>query len=230
MAPRGAAPSPRTRVRREPSRGRYDRAVIDAILDAALVAHVGFVHEGHPVVVPTLHARCGDELLLHGSAAGRTMRSLGEGAQVCVTVTLLDGLVLARSVFMHSVNYRSVVVYGRARAIEDPDEKLAALRSLTEQLVPGRWESVRPPSRRELRATAILALPIDEASAKVRSGPPDDGGGPDAELDVWAGELPLAVTIGAPRPDPALRRGLEVPEHVSGYRRPGLAEEGSNST
>jgi nitroimidazol reductase NimA-like FMN-containing flavoprotein (pyridoxamine 5'-phosphate oxidase superfamily) len=213
-------------VRREPARGRYDRAAIDAILDAALVAHVGYVYDGHPVVVPTLHARAGDELLIHGSAAGRTMRSLGEGTPVCVTVTLIDGLVLARSVFQHSVNYRSVVLYGQARAIERADEKLAALRALTEQLVPGRWDSVRAPDRRELRATSILALPIAEASAKVREGPPADAEGPDGELDVWAGELPLPVTVGAPRPDPALRPGITVPDHVSGYRRAGLATPG----
>jgi len=210
-----------TRVRRQPDRGRYDRATIDAILDAALVAHVGYVDGGRPVVVPTLHARVGDELLIHGSAASRTLRALGGGIPVCVTVTLLDGLVLARSAFHHSVNYRSVVLYGEARAVEQPDEKLAALRALADRMVPGRWDSVRPPDRRELRATSILVLPIDQASAKMRSGPPSDDER-DLDRDVWAGVLPLPVTVGEPRPD-HLAEGLDVPCHVRDWQRPGLA-------
>ena len=148
-----------TRVRRQPDRGRYDRATIDAILDAALVAHVGYVDDGRPVVVPTLHARVGDELLIHGSAASRTLRALGGGIPVCVTVTLLDGLVLARSAFHHSVNYRSVVLYGEARAVEQPDEKLAALRALADRMVPGRWDSVRPPDRLVATLNAHRNLP-----------------------------------------------------------------------
>ncbi len=173
--PRSSAPSQRTRVRRVHENARYDRGSIDAILDAALVCHLGFVHDGQPYVVPTLHARLGDRLYVHGSAASRTLRTLAEGAPMCATVTLLDGLVLARSVFEHSVNYRSVVVLGTATVVEDPGEKLTALQAFTEQLLPGRNADARQPTRKELKATSVLWLPLDEASAKVRSGPPDDG-------------------------------------------------------
>ncbi len=216
------APSSRTRVRREPARGRYDRETIDAILDAALVCHLGFVSDGAPVVIPTLHARVGDALFMHGSAASRTVRSLGAGVPVCVTVTLLDGLVLARSVFEHSVNYRSVVVFGNARLVEDPQEKLAGLRALTEQLLPGRWDDVRPPSRQELKATSLLVLPLAEASAKLRRGGPSDGDGPDGALGVWAGEIPLELIAGTPVADPALAPGVAMPEYVRDFARPGL--------
>lgn len=220
----GRAPSARTRVRREPARAAYDRDTIDAILDAALVCHLGFVVDGAPVVIPTLHARVGDELLVHGSSASRTQRAVGAGVPVCVTVTLLDGLVLARSVFEHSVNYRSVVVFGHARHLEDPQEKLAGLRALTDQLLPGRWDDVRPPSRQESKATSVLVLPITEASAKLRSGPPSDGDGPDGELDVWAGEIPFVLRAGAPVPDPALAPGVAMPDYVRAYERPGLVQ------
>ena len=201
---------------------RYDRGTIDAILDAALVCHLGFVQDGQPYVIPTLHARIGDRLYVHGSAASRTLRALAGGAPVCVTATLLDGLVLARSVFEHSVNYRSVVVLGVATPVTDPDEKLAALRALTDQLLPGRNADARQPSRKELKATSVLWLPLDEASAKVRTGPPDDGDSEDALLDVWAGEIPLVTRAGAPVPDPALRPGIPVPAYARRYRRPGL--------
>lgn len=201
---------------------RYDRGTIDAILDAALVCHLGFVQDGQPYVIPTLHARIGDRLYVHGSAASRTLRALAGGAPVCVTATLLDGLVLARSVFEHSVNYRSVVVLGVATPVTDPDEKLAALRALTDQLLPGRNADARQPSRKELKATSVLWLPLDEASAKVRTGPPDDGDSEDALLDVWAGEIPLVMRAGAPVPDPALRPGIPVPAYARRYRRPGL--------
>jgi nitroimidazol reductase NimA-like FMN-containing flavoprotein (pyridoxamine 5'-phosphate oxidase superfamily) len=224
MPPRAAqrAPSPRTRVRRLPERGRYDRTAIDAVLDAALVAHLGLVSDGQPFVIPTLHARVGDAVYVHGSSASRTLRALGDGIPACLTVTLLDGIVFARSVFEHSMNYRSVVVLGRATAVVDRDEKLAALEAFTEKLLPGRWAEARPPSAKELKATAVLRLPLDEASAKIRDGGPDDGDTPDAELDVWAGHLPLAVTALEPVPDPTLRPGIPVPPGLQPYRRPGF--------
>lgn len=224
MAPRRAQPavSPRTRVRRLPERGRYDREAIDSVLDAGLVAHLGFVADSQPFVIPTLHARVGDDVFVHGSAASRTLRSLAEGFPACLTVTLLDGIVLARSVFEHSLNYRSVVVLGRAAPVVAPDEKLAALEAFTEKLLPGRWAEARRPTAKELKATSVLRLPLDEASAKIRDGGPDDGDSPDAELDVWAGHLPLAVTALEPVPDPALRAGIPVPPALQPYRRPGL--------
>lgn len=218
MSERPQAPSPRTRVRRHPERGRYERRDVDAILDAALVCHMGFVQDGQPFVIPTLHARVGDELYLHGSSASRALRTLGEGLPVCVTATLVDGIVLARSVFDHSVNYRSVVVLGRAAAVVDPAEKAAALEAFTERLVAGRWAEARPPSAHELKATGVLCLPLDEASAKVRSGGPGGADGPDGDLDVWAGVVPLSVVAGEPVPDPALRDGIPVPASVQALR------------
>lgn len=219
---RSAAPSPRTRVRRVHENARYDRATIHAILDAALVCHLGFVHEGQPYVIPTLHARIGERLYVHGSAASRTLRTIAGGTPMCATVTLLDGLVLARSVFEHSVNYRSVVVLGTATLVDEAEEKLAALVALTEQLLPGRNADARQPTRKELKATSVLWLPLDEASAKVRSGPPDDGESADALLDIWAGEIPFVTTAAAPVPDPTLREGIPVPPYARDYRRPGL--------
>jgi hypothetical protein len=207
-------PSGRTRVRREPHRGRYDRESIDAVLDAALVCHLAFVDDGQPFAVPTLHARVGDVVYVHGSAASRALRALAAGAAACLTVTLIDGLVLARSVFEHSVDYRSVLLLGRLRAVEEAGEKLAALEAFTEKLAPGRWAEARTPNGKELAATSILAMPIEEASAKVRSGPPEDGDGPDAELPVWAGNLPLVTSWGEPVPDPLLRPGIPVPASV----------------
>jgi len=176
-------------VKREPQRARYDRETIEAILDEALVCHLGFEVGGQPYVIPTLHARVGDRLYVHGSAASRLLRHLAGGARVCVTVTLVDGLVLARSVFNHSVNYRSAVVFGTATLVEDA-EKREALRALTEQLAPGRWDEARQPTEQELKATWILSLPIDEASAKVRTGPEEDEP-EDLDLPVWAGVVPV---------------------------------------
>jgi uncharacterized protein len=222
MARTSAAPSPRTRVRRVPENGKYDRETIDSILDAALVCHLGFEREGQPYVIPTLHARIGDLLYVHGSSASRTLRALGEGIPACVTVTLLDGIVLARSVFEHSINYRSVVVLGTATVVDDPEEKSTVLEAFTEKLLPGRFADARPPSRKELKATGVLSLPIDEASAKVRTGAPSDGDSPDAELDVWAGHIPLVVRALEPVPDPALRAGVAVPSYALRYRRDGL--------
>jgi nitroimidazol reductase NimA-like FMN-containing flavoprotein (pyridoxamine 5'-phosphate oxidase superfamily) len=211
-------PTDRTRLKRLPARGRYERDVIHGILDEALVCHVGFAVEGNPVVIPTIHARRGDELFVHGSPASRMLRALDAGVQLCVTVTLVDALVLARSAFHHSLNYRSVVVFGTARAVVDRSEKLDALRTIVDHIAPGRWDRVRPPSEKELRATLVLALPLSEASAKVRTGPPVDDE-PDYALPVWAGELPLRIVPGAPIADARVRAGVVVPEHVSAWRR-----------
>src|SRR5215212_5468296 len=189
--------TPRTTVRRLAARGVYDRGAIYAILDAALICHVGFVVEGQPVVIPTIHTRVDDTLYFHGSAASRMLRSLRNGVEACVTVTLLDGLVLARSAFHHSMNYRSVVVMGQGREVTDVDEKRRALDALVEHVVPGRAAMVRPPTESELRQTLVIAIPLAEASAKVRTGPPLDDA-PDYALDVWAGVVPLALVKGEP--------------------------------
>jgi len=218
------AASPRVRVRRLPERGRYDSRAIDAVLDAGLVAHLGFVIDGQPYVIPTLHARIDDQVYVHGSAASRALRALSGRTPVCLTVTLLDGIVLARSVFEHSMNYRSVVVLGAATLVDEPDEKLAALEAFTEKLLPGRWAEARQPTRKELKATSVLRLPLDEASAKIRDGGPEDGDTPDAELDVWAGHVPLVVQALEPVPDATLRPGTPVPPGLAPYRRPGLVE------
>jgi nitroimidazol reductase NimA-like FMN-containing flavoprotein (pyridoxamine 5'-phosphate oxidase superfamily) len=211
-------PSPRVRVRRLPKRAAYDRATINAILDEALVCHLGFVHDGQPFVLPTLHARIGDRLYVHGSSASRMLGKLAEGAPACVTVTLIDGLVLARSAFHHSVNYRSVVLLGTAVPVTDADEKVAALQAFTNHMVSGRWDDVRPPTDQELKATSVLYLSLDEASAKVRTGPPVDDE-EDYDLDVWAGVLPLALQANAPVADERLKDGISAPEYVSAYRR-----------
>jgi uncharacterized protein len=192
----------------------YDRPSIDAILDEALVAHLAFADEdGQPYAIPTLHARVGDEVWVHGSSASRTLRTVGRGARVCLTVTLVDGLVLARSIFNHSVNYRSVIVLGEARAVTGSEEKRAALAAFAERVAPGRWADARPPTPSELKATTILALPLDEASAKVRTGPPVDGDA-DHELDVWAGVVPIRLVRGEPEPDPVLRAGIGLPDYL----------------
>ena len=199
-----------------PKRGAYDRPSIDAILDEALVAHLAFTGEdGQPYAIPTLHARVGDEVWIHGSSASRTLRTLGRGARACLTVTLIDGLVLARSIFNHSVNYRSVIVLGEARAVTDPEDKRAALAAFAERVAPGRWDDARQPTPSELKATLILALPLDEVSAKVRSGPPVDGDA-DHGLDVWAGVVPIRLVHGEPVPDPALRGGIALPHYLRG--------------
>ena len=203
-------------MRRVPKRGTHDREVVHAILDEAPVCHLGFAVDGQPFVIPTLHARRGDELLLHGSAASRALRALAGGAQVCVTVTLVDGLVLARSAFHHSVNYRSAMLFGTARAVEGDAAKTAALEAFTEKLVPGRWAGIRWPSPQELKGTAVLSMPIDEASAKVRTGGPVDDD-EDYALDVWAGVVPLATVAGAPVPDPLLHPEVPIPAHVRAY-------------
>jgi nitroimidazol reductase NimA-like FMN-containing flavoprotein (pyridoxamine 5'-phosphate oxidase superfamily) len=210
------APSERTRVRRAPARADYERATIDAILDEALIAHLGFAVDGQPYVIPTLQARVGDTVYVHGSAASRAIRALGAGTPACLTVTLVDGLVLARSAFHHSMNYRSVVVLGEARPVCDPDELLLALEAFTERLVPGRWGEVRAPSAQELKGTHALAMTLDEASAKVRSGPPVDDE-EDYALDVWAGVVPLKLAAGTPVDDPRLAPGIAPTPAVLGW-------------
>ena len=211
-------PSERTRVRRIPERGAYDRETIDAILDEALICHLAYVIDGEPRVTPTIHARAGDTLFVHGSNASTTMRSAKQGAPVAVEVTLLDGLVLARSAFHHSMNYRSVVVYGRAREVTDPTEKWEAQRALVEHVVRGRAADARMPNDRELQQTTILGIPLDEASAKVRTGPPKDEE-EDYALPVWAGVLPMRTLPGEPEADPLLPDGIPTPSYVNEYRR-----------
>jgi nitroimidazol reductase NimA-like FMN-containing flavoprotein (pyridoxamine 5'-phosphate oxidase superfamily) len=210
--------TPKTTLQRHPERGSHDRAVIEAILDEGLVAHVGFAQDGQTFVVPMSYGRVGDKLYLHGGAASRALAALRGGAAACVTVTLLDGLVLARSAFRHSVNFRSVMVFGVARAVEGREAKRAALTAIVEHMVPGRTADVRMPVDAELDATAVVWLPIDEASAKVRSGPPVD-----LESDVsracWAGELPLRLTPGAPVAEKRVAPSIPVPDRVARYRR-----------
>jgi hypothetical protein len=215
---RRAGPTPRTTVRRLPDRARYDRDTLESILDEGLVCHVGFVDGGQPFVVPSAYARRGDRIVIHGSAASRMIRALAAGAPACVTVTLLDGLVLARSSFHHSMNYRSVVVLGAATEITDPEEKRRALDAIVEHVVPGRLSSVRSPSEVEMRATRVVELPLDEASAKVRTGPPKDDEA-DYALGIWAGELPLRLDPLVPVDDARLAPGLTPPPHVTGWRR-----------
>jgi uncharacterized protein len=210
--------SPRTRLRRLPARAAYDRGTIDQILDEAMIAHLGFVDAGQPFVIPTLHARVDNTVYFHGSAASRAIRSLSSGVPACLTVTLIDGLVLARSVFHSSVNYRSVVVLGTATAVEGPDERLLALEAFVERLVPGRWDETRPPTPQELKATRLLAMTLDEASAKVRSGPPEDDRD-DLNLPVWAGVIPLHTYPGAPIPDAATLPHIKPSGAVTLWRR-----------
>jgi nitroimidazol reductase NimA-like FMN-containing flavoprotein (pyridoxamine 5'-phosphate oxidase superfamily) len=210
------APTPRTRVVREPQRAVYDRDAVNLILDEAFLCHVGFVVDGQPFVIPTSYARDGNVLYIHGSAASRMLRNLDQGVPVCITVTLLDGLVLARSVFNHSMNYRSVVILGTATLVADPAEKLAALRALSEHIIPNRWDNVRQPNEKELKATSVLRLPINEYSAKVRVGPPVDDE-EDYEFPTWAGVIPLEMETGqAIRDD---RSHQELPTYLKNYAR-----------
>jgi len=208
----------KTRVKRIPKRGVYDRETINKILDEAFICHVGFVAENQPYVIPTAFARIVDRLVIHGSAASRMMRSLSKEIDVCVTVTLIDGLVLARSAFHHSMNYRSVVVFGKANIIEDEGEKYEALKAFTEHIVADRWAEVRPPSANELNATTVLSLELTEASAKIRTGNPVDDE-EDYALDVWAGVLPLNLTTGKPISDDRLKNGIPIPQNILNYSR-----------
>jgi uncharacterized protein len=209
----------RTRVYRKPGRGSYDRERVHAILDEALVCHVGFVEDGQPYVIPTIHARDGETLYLHGANANRTFRVLSGGASCCLTATLVDELVLARAALHHSLNYRSVMVLGTAREVTDPEEKQRALRLVVEHIAPGRSEEVRGPSEVDLRSTKVLAMEIDQASAKVRTGPPLDDD-EDLALPYWAGVLPLTQDAGEPVPAPDLNGDPQVPDHVRDWSRP----------
>jgi nitroimidazol reductase NimA-like FMN-containing flavoprotein (pyridoxamine 5'-phosphate oxidase superfamily) len=212
------APTARTRVVRESHRGVYDRATAYQILDQGFICHVGFVADGQPFVIPTAYGRAGNDLYLHGSAASRMLRNLDKGIPVCVTVTLLEGLVLARSIFNHSMNYRSVVVLGTAVAVLDAKEKLDALESLSEHIVPGRWTESRQPNETELKQTLVMRLPIEEFSAKVRQGPPIDDE-QDYSFPTWAGVIPLQMVPGAPENDPRLDPKTPVPVYASAYSR-----------
>lgn len=205
--------TPRTTLGREKHRGSTDRSDLYRVLDEGLFCHLGVVVDGHPMVVPTGYGRIGDTLYLHGSTGARSLRA-GGGSEICVTVTHVDGIVLARSIFNHSVNYRSAIVYGTARLVTDEQERLDGLRALTEQLAPGQWEYARKPTRKELAATAVLALSLDEASVKIRQGAPNDEE-EDYELPLWAGVLPIVTTWGAPQTDPVLPEGIDVPIHIS---------------
>jgi len=211
-------PTERTQVKRLPDRGKYDAETVHAILDAGFVCHVGFAVGEQPYVIPTNYGRVGDTLYLHGSSASRMLKMLTGRIPVCVTVTLVDGLVLARSAFHHSVNYRSVVILGKAALVDKPEEKMNALEAFTEHVMRGRWNDIRPPNDQELKATTVLSLALAEVSAKVRTGPPKDDA-EDYALPIWAGVLPLPIVPGAPIPDPKLNAGLEPPENVRKYSR-----------
>ena len=203
----------RSEIRRIPNRGSHEPEIVNGILDAAFLAHIGFQVDGQPFVIPTLFGRDGEKLYLHGSAASRMLRELDTGMQACVTVTLVDGMVLARSGFHHSMNYRSVVAFGTARTIAGPEQKVRALRIIAEHMMAGRWDDVRSPSEKELKATAVLEFAMEEASAKIRQGPPLDDE-EDYALPVWAGVLPLSLEAKTPIPDPRLVKGVEIPNYV----------------
>lgn len=205
-------------MKRLPKRGEYDRNVVFQILDEAFICHVGFIADGKPVVIPTSYGRIGDDLYIHGSAASRMLRSLEQGIDVCITVTLIDGLVLARSAFHHSINYRSVVIFGSATPVKEPDEKIRALHAFTDQVVSGRWADVRPPDEAELRATLVLKVPMVEVSAKVRTGPPIDDE-TDYAMSVWAGVVPLKLLAGSPINDDRLNSDIEAPDYARNYKR-----------
>ena len=216
--PQPSAPRARTRLVRQADRAVYDRAAAYKILDEGFICHVGFVVDGQPFVIPTGYGRVDDNLYIHGSAASRMLRRVDEGIAVCVTVTLLDGLVLARSIFNHSMNYRSVVILGTAHAVNDPKEKLAALRLLSEHILPGRWVESRQPNEKELKATSVMRLPIEEFSAKVRQGPVEDDE-EDYAFSTWAGVIPLKMVAGEPIDDARLMPGVRVPEYARAYTR-----------
>jgi uncharacterized protein len=218
IVPESTPPTERTRVVREAQRGVYDRETIRKILDEGFVCHLGFSVERQPYVIPTLYARVGDAIYFHGSAASRMLKNVSSGIPVCVTVTLTDGFVLARSVFNHSMNYRSVVALGKAVLVDVPEEKLEALHAFTEKILPGRWNDARQPNEKELKATSILRLPLTEVSAKIRVGPPEDDA-PDYALPVWAGVVPLHLTAGAPMRDERCDPSIPTPAYAAHYRR-----------
>lgn len=208
----------RTKLKRLPKRGHFDRETVYGILDEGFICHVGFAPGGQPVVIPTGYARVDDKLYIHGSQASRMLKTLAGGVDACVTVTIIDGLVLARSAFHHSINYRSVVIFGRATLIEDREEKYTALVALSEHIIRGRWNDVREPTEQEMKATTVLELPIAEASAKIRTGPPLDDE-EDYALPIWAGVVPLKLEAGEPIPDPRLSAEIRVPDYAGNYKR-----------
>jgi len=208
----------RTSLKRLPKRGHFERETINRILDEGFICHVGFVVHGQPFVIPTGYARVDDKLYIHGSQASRMLKTLAQGVDVCVTVTLVDGLVLARSAFHHSINYRSVVVFGKAKLLSNREEKIAALFALSEHFIKGRWDDVREPTEQELKATSVLAMKLEEASAKIRTGPPLDDE-EDYSLSIWAGVIPLRMVAGDPINDPRLNEGIEPPQYAQQYRR-----------
>jgi uncharacterized protein len=214
----------RTKLKRLPKRGHFDRETVYGVLDEGFICHVGFVVDGHPVVIPTGYARVDDKLYIHGSQASRMLRTLANGLDACVTVTLIDGLVLARSAFHHSINYRSVVVFGRATLVDDPKEKYDALVALSEHIIRGRWNDVREPTELEMKQTTVLSLLLEEASAKIRTGPPIDDE-EDYNLRMWAGVLPLSLVAGEPINDPRLPEGIDAPDYVKTYKRSPLSED-----
>jgi nitroimidazol reductase NimA-like FMN-containing flavoprotein (pyridoxamine 5'-phosphate oxidase superfamily) len=208
----------RTKLKRLPKRGHFDRETVYGILDEGFICHVGFAIDAQPFVIPTGYGRVGDKLYIHGSQASRMLRSLAGGINVCVTVTIVDGLVLARSAFHHSMNYRSVVVFGRATLVDDPQEKMEALVALSEHIVRGRWDDVRGPNDEEIKLTTVLCLPLEEASAKIRTGPPLDDE-EDYALPIWAGVVPLKLVAGEPVKDPLLSSEIAVPDYAAHYKR-----------
>jgi uncharacterized protein len=210
--------TPRSKLRRLPKRGSQERELIYSILDEALIAHVGFITDNQPFVIPMAYGRESDRLYLHGSSVSRLIKTLEQGVDVCFTVTLLDALVVARSLFHHSMNYRSVVLFGKAKLVENDSEKMTALKTFTEHMIPGRWADARIPNAQELKATTVLMLPIEEGSAKVRTGPPNDDA-EDYALPIWAGELPLKVTADIPVADPQLDSAIAIPENIANYYR-----------
>jgi uncharacterized protein len=222
-------PTERTTVKRLPGRGAYDKDVVHRILDEGMICHLGFVVDGQPFVIPTIYVRIGETIYVHGSPASRMLQALDQGAPACVTVTHVDGLVLARSAFHHSMNYRSVVVIGTAILVDEPEKKREVLHALTDHLIRGRWQEIRQPSPQELKRTLVLAIDIGEASAKIRVGPPLDDE-EDYQLPVWAGVLPLAVTAGEPVPDPRLAAEVPVPLYAALYEGPRRAEVTGDGT
>jgi uncharacterized protein len=209
-------PGKKIKVNRIPERGFYDSETINKIIDGALYCHISFIQDGHPFIIPTIHARMNDHLVFHGAKASRLLKQISGGEEIAVSVTILDGLVLARSVFHHSMNYRSVVIFGKGKLIEDENEKLNALEAITNHILPGRWDDARKPSEKELNATSVVSLKIDEASAKIRSGPPKDEE-EDYDLPVWAGVIPLSKKFGQLEEDPKLKPGILLPDYIDKF-------------
>ncbi len=203
----------RSKINRLPSRGYYDKETINQIIDEALYCHVSFVHRNQPYIIPTIHARMGDSIVLHGAKGSRLLKHIAEGNEICIAITLMDGLVLARSVFHHSMNYRSVVIFGKGKLLENKVVKLEALKTITEHLIPGRWEDARKPNEKELNATTVVSIDIDEASAKIRTGPPKDDD-EDYNLPVWAGVIPILQKFDSPENDPMLNEDIVLPNYI----------------